>query len=241
MLPLAIAGAVIVGAAVLVARRKDVRGHALARGWDWRPRDDELPTTWTLPPFTELRSPHHDPPPQRRSTYAENVCRFTVQGSTAMSMTLVETIYGAVPERAGQRMDDSSVQRTHVVAIWTRQHLPRTMIRHGIDVYALPVHEGLHRVRDTGRVPGRGVLAVTSADPVLARTLPLRSIAQGLEAITSTTLVADGDWVYAYRPGDQQIRHVDVMIEVIERLARGVPGRRWPVLGESSSGVYGAV
>ena len=55
------------------------------------------------------------------------------------------------------------------------------------------------------------------------------------------TVVTDGDWIYAYRPGRPSLHRIDTMITTVQKLARGIRPTRWPGPENPSSYVYGAV
>jgi hypothetical protein len=234
MLPLAIAGALAVALVLVrVRRRGTLRREIERRGWGYRPRDDELARTWTMPPFAHLTSPAdaHLPPPLR-TVRVDEVITWSVGGSVAHSMTVTVTV-------GADQMAPTSTH--HVVALHTRQRLPRTIVRAGIDVYVLPAYDGLQRVLEPKRWTRHGVMSVLSEDPDAAAALPLDRVAADLGADGQLHLVTDGDWIYAYRSGDANLWRIDQLVVTVQKLARGIRPTRWPDQNDASSFVYGAV
>lgn len=216
-----VALAVVAAAAGVVGglrARGSMRRHAQAHGWLYSEQDDALAAAWTLPPFAHPPAPGDlDTGPVRRNARMRQVARFVVEGSEAAALTFEHT-HGDV------------VNRYQVAALRTGQGLPRTMLRAGIDAFVLPGYAGLHRVREPRVQVRNGVLAVLSEDPRAVETLPVRS-------------VADGDWLYAYRPTPGPPWRAEAMIDVLRRFARAVGEPRWPREdpGAPSTYVYGAV
>lgn len=234
MLTFAIAGAVAAALVVVgIRRRGTLRREIERRGWGYRQRDDELAGTWTMPPFAHLASPadSHLPPPLR-TVRVEEVITWSVAGSVAHSMVVTET--------AG--VDQMAPTSTHhVVALHTRQQLPRTIVRAGVDVYVLPAYDGLHRVLEPKRWTRNGVMSVLSDDPDAAARLPLDRVADDLGIDGQLHLVTDGDWIYAYRSGSASLWRIDQMLVAVQKVARGIRPTRWPGEDDPSSYVYGAV
>ncbi len=123
------------------------------------------------------------------------------------------------------------------------KRLPRTMLRRGPDVYVLPSYDGLRRIRDPRITAGGSVLAIISEDADAVQILGLEEASDilGQPGLRKATLVADGDWIYVYLSGVQRPARIGAMLDAIDQLARAVPGRRWPIPGETHTSVYGAV
>lgn len=233
MIGLAVVGAIVVVSVVAWARRRGTFEREVAkRGWLYRPLDDELATTWTMPPFARLRTPNDFGGDPERVVRVSEVVTFVESGSTALSMMVTEGY-------PGEREDQ--VLAHHVVALHTRQGLPRTIARCGIDVYVLPAYEGLQRVREPVRRTRAGVVSILSDDPATATGLPFDRIAADLRIDSRLTVVTDGDWIYAYRPGPPHLFRLDSMIATVQKLARGIAPTRWPGPENPSSYVYGAL
>lgn len=235
VVPIAIvAGAVVATATVMRLRaRRDVRVHATRNDWIHVERDDDLASTWSLPPFVRLRSPS-TAAEYRPTIEIHDVSRFGLQGALALAFEAVVAMTDG---------GDTTRVSYQVVAIRTYQGLPRTMVRRGPDVYELPSYEGLGRVREPRIAARNGVLSVVSEDPDAVRHLGLREIADYADAwgLGRATLVADGDWIYVFVDGGQRARRIEPMLDAVARLARAVPGKQWPVPGETHTSVYGAV
>lgn len=229
-----VALAVVAAAAGVVGglrARGSMRRHAQAHGWLYSEQDDALAAAWTLPPFAHPPAPGDlDTGPVRRNARMRQVARFVVEGSEAAALTFEHT-HGDV------------VNRYQVAALRTGQGLPRTMLRAGIDAFVLPGYAGLHRVREPRVQVRNGVLAVLSEDPRAVETLPVRSVSGDLAVDRQLTVVADGDWLYAYRPTPGPPWRAEAMIDVLRRFARAVGEPRWPREdpGAPSTYVYGAV
>lgn len=230
MIRVAIALAVVVIAIInRVWARGAMRRHATGYGWAYSPRADELAGPFTLPPFVALPSFGVTPMPESvREQQVRDAVRFMVQGSEATAFTFVETI--------------ADQQRSHmVVALRTAQRLPRTMIRAGIDVYVLPAYEGMHRVTEPKVWVRNGLLSILSEDPRATETLPIRAVRTDLELDQRMTLVADGDWLYAYRPGRARPWRIEPMLRTLRVFARDVEQPPWPGPENPTRHVYGAV
>lgn len=218
------------------ARNANVARYARARGWDYVERDDELGSTWTLPPFVDLRTPLAPgvaSPENRPRPVVRDVLRFHVDGSPALSFQ----------HDVISHVGDSSIQMNHVVAIWTRQGLPRTVVRQGIDTYEVPAYEGLQRVREPKVRTRAGELAIVSEDPDAVATLGLEEIAPWFELtgrISRATLMTDGDWVLLVRSSGQSSSAIEPMVDFLRRFARDLPGGEWPIPSEVPD-VYGAI
>lgn len=232
MIKLAIAGAVAIAWVVLGLRRRGtLRREVARRGWRYVAQDDALARTWTMPPFAHLRSPADAQfPHPTRVVQVSEVVTFLESGSTAYSML--------VSEGPG---DGPSASTHHLVALHTRQGLPRTIARAGIDVYVLPAYEGLHRVLEPKHWTRGGIISILSEDPDTARRFPFDRLTRDLSVDSALTVVADGDWIYAYRPGRPTLSRIDAMIVTVQKLARGIDGTRWPGPENPHANVYGAV
>lgn len=206
-----------------------MRRHATANGWAYTPRADELAGPFTLPPFVALPSFGVAPMPESvRDRQVLDAVRFMVRGSVATAFTFVEGV--------GDQL------RSHmVVALRTDQRLPRTMIRAGIDVYVLPAYEGMNRVTEPKIWVRNGILSILSEDPRATETLPVRAVRTDLELDQRMTFVADGDWLYAYRPGKVKPWRIEQMLRTLQVFARDVEQPRWPGPDEPTRYVYGAV
>lgn len=233
MIAAAVVGAIgVVSVVAWLRRRGTFEREVTKRGWRYQAHGDELATTFTMPPFVHLASFGDGDFMPSRTVSVVDVVTFLVSGSTALSMTVTEV-----------RHSDQQVLGTsthHVVALHTRQGLPRTIARAGIDVYVLPAYEGLERVRDPElRIPG-GRLALLSEDPGIAGTMPFDRLGRELALDRQLTVVTDGDWIYAYRPGAATVWRLDAMMVVVEKLARGIRPTRWPAPDSPAARVYGA-
>lgn len=234
MLQLAIAGAVAAGVVIVqVRRRGTLKRRVEQRGWRYLERDDELASTWRMPPFAHVRTPGDPEIELSRTVQVSEVATFTESGSTTHSMAVTEI------ERSGSEVVSSVTH--HVVALHTRQQLPRTIARAGIDVYVLPSYEGLSRVREPVHRTRSGLVSILSEDPATARTLPFDRITNDLGIDARITVVTDGDWIYAYRPGKPHLHRIDSMMVVVQKLARAIRPTRWPGPDNPASYVYGAV
>jgi hypothetical protein len=221
---------------VALARRlrasASLRDHAMSHGWAFQERDDELATTFTLPPFVDLPAPATPSiPPELRSVRVRDVARFAVARSQALAFT-VDDVVGA---------DETLTTTYQVVALHTRQHLPRTMMRAGIDVYVLPSYDGMPRLREPRRRTRGGVLSIISAEPARAASLPFDALVRDLGLDHQLTIAADGDWMYAYRPAVPAPWRIEAMLTTLQKLARGIASPRWPSEEAPPSYVYGAI
>lgn len=228
-IPLVVVG-VVAGAAL--ARKflstPPMRKHAEARGGSFQERSDELATTFTLPPFVDLPEPAAVLPAYR-PVRVFDVAQFATSGSQTMAMR-VEVSDGSAEPPTYQ-----------VVALHTRQHLPRTMVRAGIDVYVLPGYEGMHRIRTPKRWVRGGILSIISAEPDRAADLPYDAISRGLAEDRMATFVADGDWLYVFRPGAPATWRIAPMLVTLEQFARAIENPPWPTGEGPPSYVYGQV
>lgn len=234
MVPVAVVAA-LVAAAVLgwVRRRGTLQRGVLARGWDYRDRFDQLASSFTMPPFVHLPEPGEAESHVERWVRVTEVVTFIESGSIAHSMVVTDML--------GDTESPELVGSAHVVALHTRQRLPRTIVRAGIDVYELPTYEGLQRVLKPRHATPTGVLSVLSDDPGVAGMLPLDRVSQDLWSGGGLTLVTDGDWVYAFQPGAARLDAIDSMMVTVQKLARGYRGVRWPGPDAPGGQVYGAV
>jgi hypothetical protein len=230
--PLVIAG-VIAAAAIVrkVASRASTNSRAATEDAVPQQHDDELVGLFTLPPFVDLPAPGHltDSATPRRVD-VQDLSRFWVRGSKALACTL-ETF-------AGGSLEGVAYQ---VVALHTRQQLPRTMIRAGIDVYSLPAYEGMVRLREPAPTLRRGVMAIVTTAPTEAAGLPFDSLASDLSLDPQLTVALDGDWLYAYRGGPLQRWRIEPILLTLQRFARAVENPPWPRADETRPYIYGQV
>lgn len=228
-IPVVVAG-VVVGAALVrkFLTTPTMRKHAETHGWAFQGRDDELATTFTLPPFVDLPEPATVLPAFRPARVLD-VARFPTSGSQTLAMRVELGDAGSEPPTF------------QVVALHTRQHLPRTMVRAGTDVYVLPGYEGMHRIRTPKRWVRGGLLSIISAEPDRASDLPYEAISRALAEDRQLTFVADGDWLYVHRPGVPAPWRIAALLVTLEQFARAIEDPAWPSDEGPPSYVYGQI
>lgn len=98
----------------------------------------------------------------------------------------------------------------------------------GIDVYSLPLYQGMHRVREPQLPLRHGVVSIISEDPDRAAALPYETLARDVWRDHGLTFAADGDWIYLFRRGDPSAVQMESMLLALQRFARAIDHPRSP-------------